>query len=133
MVSDRVVFTDIVSEPELRWLYQECVGVVLPTLYEAGSFPLIEAMQIGAPAICARTTSLPETIGDPQFVFDPRNVEAIAAAMLRLAVDPAYRSASIENGRRRAQEMESEGVAAHYEQLWHRVTRNGKRRLVRDH
>ncbi|MFM6254219.1 MAG: glycosyltransferase, partial [Dolichospermum sp.] len=39
-VSKQVHFMDIVPETELYWLYKNCALVVVPTLYEAGSFPL---------------------------------------------------------------------------------------------
>ena len=122
-VADQILFTDVVPEVELRWLYERCLGVVIPTLYEAGSFPLIEAMQIGAAVVCAEITSLPETIGDRQFLFDPRGVEQIATAMTRLASDAAYRDASIANGQRRLIALSQQDVGAHYEALWRKAAR----------
>jgi alpha-1,3-rhamnosyl/mannosyltransferase len=79
-------------------------------------------MRIGAAVVCAETTSLPETIGDRQFLFDPRSVDEIAAAMTRLANDDAYRDASVANGRRRLVALNQQNVGAHYEALWRKAT-----------
>jgi glycosyltransferase involved in cell wall biosynthesis len=91
---------------------------VIPSLYEAGSFPLIEAMQIGAPVVCARTTSLPGTIGDDRFVFDPRNRESMVDKVLSLVGDRAFREDNRLNSQKRAEWMQEVELGAEYEKLW---------------
>ncbi len=59
-LEDLVLFTGLVPEDELCWLYRNAVLVTIPTEYEAGSFPLYEAMMQNAPVICSDVTSLPE-------------------------------------------------------------------------
>jgi glycosyltransferase involved in cell wall biosynthesis len=83
-VYNQVYFTDMVSETELYWLYKNCALVVIPTLYEAGSFPLLEAMTLEVPVICSNVTSLPETIGDLRFVFDPLDIDQMADLILQM-------------------------------------------------
>ncbi len=73
-----VFFTDYVAEMDVNALLTNASLVVIPTLYEAGSFPLMEAMANDVPVICSDVTSLPETIGDRRFVFDPTDIEQIA-------------------------------------------------------
>ncbi|QDU90519.1 D-inositol 3-phosphate glycosyltransferase [Pirellulimonas nuda] len=117
-VRDRVSFTGLVDEGELAWLYRHCTATVVPTLYEAGSFPVLEAMRAGAPVVCARTTSLPDTLGDERFLFDPQDIGSIAQAMTRMASDAAFRVASVENGARRMAELDAIDVGAAYEAFW---------------
>ncbi len=74
-LSKAVHFLGIVSEEDLIGLYKNARLVVIPTLYEAGSGPLYEAMRYGIPVVCSNVTSLPETVGNSEFVFNPNNLE----------------------------------------------------------
>lgn len=93
-LADSVLFAGIVPEEELRWLYQHTALVTIPTRYEAGSFPLYEAMLLEAPVICSSVTSLPETIGDRRFVFDPQNVEELSQLIVHMLADDELRQAN---------------------------------------
>ena len=117
-VRDSIHFLGVVSPAELKWLYRNSLSVVVPSLYEAGSFPLIEAMQLQMPVLCASTTSLPSTIGDERFVFDPRDAAQMGSMMLRMAVDDEYRQFGIKNSRERTEELRQIKVGPIVEELW---------------
>ncbi len=114
-------FTGILSGEELEWLYKNSVGVVIPTLYEAGSFPLIESMMRSTPVICANTTSLPETIGNLEFVFDPLDIQQMANFIVKLISDQDFRTRNLKNGSRQIERLRSVDTGAAYEMLWRRV------------
>ncbi len=97
-ISSKIHFVGTVPETKLTWLYKNCSLVVIPTLYEAGSFPLLEAMVLGVPVICSAVTSLPETIGDERFLFNPHDVKEIADIILRMLASDKLKADSIENG-----------------------------------
>jgi glycosyltransferase involved in cell wall biosynthesis len=59
----------------------------------------MEAMLAGAPVICSRVTSLPETIGDLQFTFDSTDMLDTARAIKLASIDRDYRTHSMQNGR----------------------------------
>lgn len=102
-VSGDIEFKGVVSDGELKNLYARAAGVVIPTKYEAGSFPLIEALVQKIPVICSNVTSLPETINDPAFVFDPENVEEMAEKIFKITCDREFRERNVRNaGRLRA-------------------------------
>lgn len=86
-----IKFLGIVTDEELYELYHACRAVVIPTLYEAGSFPLMESILMGIPVICSNVTSLPKTIGDDRFVFDPLNIDDIASKIAKIWKDESYR------------------------------------------
>jgi len=96
-LSDQVELKGIVSQDELYSLYMKSRAVVVPTLYEAGSYPLYEALCIEKAVICSNVTSLPETIGDDKFVFNPNDYLDIADKMNRIYFDDTFRSESGEN------------------------------------
>lgn len=96
-IENSVKFLGIVSEEDLIGLYKNAALVVLPTLYEAGSGPLYEAMRYKVPVICARTTSLPETISDERFLFDPKNTEELTGLIIKMITDNHLKDCNIQN------------------------------------
>ena len=71
--------------------------VVIPTRYEAGSGPLYEAMKYSAPVICSNVTSLPDTMGNNEFLFDPENENEIAGKIEVMLTDENAISRNINN------------------------------------
>lgn len=49
-------------------------------------------MAAGTPVIAGRAGSVPEVCGDAALLFDPLDVDGLAAAMLRVASDVELRS-----------------------------------------
>ena len=100
-LADRVKFTGYIPDEDLRLILSNASLVVIPTLYEAGSFPLMEAMVSGVPVICSNVTSLSDTIADKRFTFNPSDDSQIAALMLQMLTDESLRRENIENSRKR--------------------------------
>lgn len=98
-IKESVIFAGILDENQLYATYKNALGVVVPTLYEAGSFPLMESLIMEIPVICSNVTSLPETIGDDQFVFDPFNIDDIADKIAQLVLNKSYQEKSILNSK----------------------------------
>lgn len=94
-LEDKIKFIGIVTDEELFELYHACKAVVVPTLYEAGSFPLMESILMGIHVVCSNVTSLPETIGDNRFVFDPFSVNDIADKISNIWFDEVFRKENI--------------------------------------
>jgi glycosyltransferase involved in cell wall biosynthesis len=92
-------FLGYVSETDLRCLYRLCRAVVIPSLFEAASFPLWEAFQAGAASACSNVTSLPRQAADAALIFDPRSISAIAEAVNRIVSDEPLRERLTAAGR----------------------------------
>ncbi len=88
----RLFFTGPVDDLDLAPLYSGAVGFVYPSHYEGFGLPVLEAMQCGTPVISSATSSLPEVVGDAGLLVDPTDLDALAAAMLRLYSEPDLRS-----------------------------------------
>jgi glycosyltransferase involved in cell wall biosynthesis len=101
----------------MQCLYRLCAGMVFPSLFEGWGLPVTEAFQAGVPVACSNATCLPEAAGDAALLFDPEDPQAIAAAAVRL-LDSTTRQELIERGRRRADELSWEKVAAAYRRLY---------------
>jgi glycosyltransferase involved in cell wall biosynthesis len=101
-VAGDVRFLDWVSRADLEGLYDLADCFVFPSLYEGFGLPVLEAMRRGVPVACSNASSLPEVAGDAALLFDPRDTQAIRAAMERLLTDRTLASDLAERGRERA-------------------------------
>jgi len=107
-MTDRVIFLDRVPTEHLAAIYRAARFCVVPSLYEASSYPVIEAQLLRCPAMCAAVTSLPELVQDGAgLLFDPHNAEAIALTMLRWLEDPADAMAHADRGYERVTAVHS--------------------------
>lgn len=88
-LQDRVRCLDYVPVEHLGGLYKASLFCVMPSTFEASSYPVIEAQVLGVPAMCSNVTSLPELMaGDAGLLFDPFDPQDIARQMLRWLDDP---------------------------------------------
>jgi glycosyltransferase involved in cell wall biosynthesis len=76
-----------VSEADLATLYRTTRALVAPSAYEGFGLPVLEAMRLGAPAICARAASLPEVGGDAARYVEPHDEAQLTAAIVELLAD----------------------------------------------
>lgn len=67
-------------------------AVVHPSRYESFGLPVVEAMACGTPVACSDVSALPEVTAGAALLFDPLDVDAIAAAVDRMAEDEALRA-----------------------------------------
>lgn len=104
-LESNVFFTGIIDSFDLYCLYCESYGVIIPSLYEAGSFPLYESLLLGVPVICSNTTSLPEIMGDNNFVFDPTSITDMVSKINSLASNQEFRGKNIRNAKLRASQI----------------------------
>jgi glycosyltransferase involved in cell wall biosynthesis len=100
---DHVVLLDFISTEHMGAIYRLATFCIVPSLFEASSYPVIEAQMLGCPAMCSRVTSLPELMaGGSGLLFDPLSPEDMADKMLFWLNNPADRIAHAERGRERA-------------------------------
>lgn len=68
------------------------LAMVYPSLYEGFGLPPLEAMGCGVPPIISTAGSLLEVVGDCGLIVEPHDVDALGAAMTRMADDAQLRS-----------------------------------------
>jgi glycosyltransferase involved in cell wall biosynthesis len=103
--AEDIIFTDFISEGELRWLYENCQAYVFPSLSEGFGLPGLEAMQHGAPVISSDATCLPEVYGSAAHYFDPLNTKAITQAINEVLTDTSLRDSLIAAGTKQVQQF----------------------------
>ncbi|GAK57344.1 glycosyl transferase group 1 [Candidatus Vecturithrix granuli] len=76
-----VILLPDIPEQKLPYLYQAASLFVCPSLYESFSLPAAQALTCGTPVAASDTSAFPEIVGDAGFLFDPWDVNAMAAAL----------------------------------------------------
>ena len=101
-LGDRVVRPGRIADADRDGCYAAAVALAFPSRYEGFGAPVLEAMALGCPVVAADATALPEVVGDAGLLVAAGDVEAWAAALARLAGDPAERTRLAAAGRVRA-------------------------------
>lgn len=97
-----IIFTDFISEGQLRWMYEHCAAYVFPSLSEGFGLPALEALQHGAPLVSTNATCSPEIYGDAANYFDPLDITDMAAKIGEVLDDPILREDLVEKGHAQA-------------------------------
>ena len=92
-----------VPETDLPALYSGAQFFIFPSLDEGFGLPVLEAMACGTPVLCADIPVLREVAGEAALYFDPRQTEAMAAALEQALTQPNLRADLRARGLARAQ------------------------------
>ncbi len=92
-----------VEDPILEALYRTCLATVLPSRFEGFGFPVLEAMDRGAPVLCSDAGSLPEVAGGGALLFRSEDVEDLCSKLRQLACDGVLREQMGRAGRKHSQ------------------------------
>lgn len=130
-VADRVTFAGRVSDEELPAYYHACDAFIMPTRpsddgseVEGFGIVYLEAGAAGKPVIGGRAGGVADAVldGETGLLVDPLDVEAVAGAVLRLALDSALASRLGQGGRARVRcEYSAETFAARVTEVLERA------------
>lgn len=99
---NNVVFTDFISDAQLRWMFENCQAYVFPSLSEGFGLPALEAMMHGAPVVSSNASCLPEVYGDGAHYFDPMDVSDMVVKITEVLNNQTLRSTLITAGKAQA-------------------------------
>lgn len=86
-LTDHIIDLGFVATEELKWLYQNSKGLVMPTFLGPTNMPLLEAAVLGCPVACSKLEGHEEQLGSYGYYFDPKNVEEISSSISKMIED----------------------------------------------
>ncbi len=116
-----VVFAGYVEDDDLPVLYAGADAFCYPSLYEGFGLPPLEAMACGCPVLCARTSSLPEVVGDAGILLPAQDSDAWATALEKLLGNPAVLARWRQRGPQQAAQFSWERAARETQAVYQSV------------
>jgi glycosyltransferase involved in cell wall biosynthesis len=102
---DRIAVLGYITPGQLAAWYARASIFAFPSLDEGFGMPLLEAMAAGAPIVTSAASALPEVAGDAALLVDPRDTQALAGALKRLAEDRELGLELVGRGKARVREF----------------------------
>jgi glycosyltransferase involved in cell wall biosynthesis len=96
-----VTFAGSVSPAQLAAHFARADVYVSASAHEGFGVPLLEAMAHDVPVVAYASSAVPETVGDAAVLVPSASAPELAAAVHRVAGDPALRASLVARGRRR--------------------------------
>lgn len=72
---------------EIRWLYENSHGLVMPTLLGPTNMPPLEAAELGCPVACTNLSGHMEQLGDYGYYFDGLDSNDISRQVIKMITD----------------------------------------------
>lgn len=119
-------FLGFVEDAALPTLYRAAEAMVYPSLFEGFGLPPVEAMACGCPVISSTRGALAEVVAGAAHRVDPEDPDSIAAALTRVASDPAHRAELRAEGLRNASRFRWADNARQVLAVYHRAIRGGQ-------
>ncbi len=104
-LKDKVKILGFVPQEDLPALYLGAKLFVFPSRYEGFGMPVLEAMNMGTPALTARNSSLEEVGGDAVAYVENGDVDELSEKLEQLLQDEKRLSQMSMEGRERAKEF----------------------------
>jgi glycosyltransferase involved in cell wall biosynthesis len=99
------IITETKAHSELAMWYRGALGFVFPSIHETFGLPILEAMSCGCPVITSNVTACPEIADGAALLVDPKSVDDISRAMLRIIEDKNLREVLCKKGLDRARQF----------------------------
>jgi glycosyltransferase involved in cell wall biosynthesis len=95
---DRFVHVKCENDSKLKWLYENALIFIFPSMYEGFGFPVLEAFASSCPVVCSNGGSLQEVGGDACLFFDPHNVHDMQEKIMYCIGNSSERNIMVKRG-----------------------------------
>jgi glycosyltransferase involved in cell wall biosynthesis len=110
-----------VDDTDLPGLYAEAVCFVYPSEYEGFGLQLCEAMAVGCPVLAARSTCLPEILGDGGETFSISETTELANLLQLLKNDKSYYHELINKAKKRSHKFNWQITAQQTQDVYQKI------------
>ena len=90
-IRERINIVGYKSGAQLKKIYADAIGTIIPSFNEGFSFPLVESMKMGCPVLTSALGSMKDIGGEAAHLVNPKDPEQIMAGMERIFADRVYR------------------------------------------
>lgn len=95
--TDKVIFTDYITEDEKWVLLKNAICLIIPSTYEGFGIPAIESQKIGTPVIASNIPPLKEILDGSAIFVNPSRSRSLIQALIDVQ-NPILRRRLIERG-----------------------------------
>lgn len=121
-IEKKVKVLGMVPEADLPSIYRGASALIFPSLYEGFGLPVLEAMKSGIPVVASDIPAVREVAQDAVLYFDPKNIDSLVAAVLKITNDSALRHRLIECGLKRQSYFSWRNIAQQTLQIYQQLT-----------
>ncbi len=82
-VNQKIRIIDKATDEQMRWLYENCLFSVFPSLYEGWGLPVAESLAYGKVTLASNTSSIPEVGGKCADYFSPTSVDELLELIIK--------------------------------------------------
>lgn len=111
-LEQNITFLGKPSHEDLVRFYNAADLLLAPSLYEGFGLTILEAMGCGTPVITANVSSLPEVAGEAAILVEPKDINAITEAVIKIRNDATFKQNLVTQGLARVQEFSWQTTAA---------------------
>ena len=90
-----------INQAEKKYLYQNALCYVYPSLVEGFGFPILEAFSNDCLLVCSNSSCIPEIASDAAIYFDSSNNKELTKILSNISEGNVSTKVYLENGRKR--------------------------------
>lgn len=120
-ISNKVIFTDYITDNEKWVLLNKALSLVIPSTYEGFGIPAIESLKMNTPVISSDIPSLREVLGETPLYIDPYKSNTLVSAMNKV-LDKNTRLRLVKNGQLQIQKFTWANSAKRLISLFHQIS-----------
>lgn len=110
-LQDYFHFPGFVADEDLPHMYTQADVYIFPSLYEGFGLPPLEAMQYQVPVLAARTSCLPEILGNAAQYFDSADISGIIKSIDEIRTNTELQQELVNKGNAQVQKYSWEKMA----------------------
>ena len=119
---DKIRFAGYIADEDVPILMSGAEVFCFVSLYEGFGMPVLEAMACGTPVLTSCNSALAEVAGDAAVKVNPKNVDEIADALVRLYRDNELRENCMLRGISHAREYSWENASCKLYEVYERIS-----------